>query len=130
MLHEQRKNDLIEKTLKEQEKNKKKIKGKNGEANNDEMVNAKSTETTGKVEMEAVDINDMNTVNKKYDTLHAEKQLTELQEKLDKTKVELEQEDKNIETDKNIMKDKRENINTISSELQEAEKLYDQLAKQ
>ena len=80
--------------------------------------------------MEPVDINDMNTVNKKYDTLHAEKQLTELQEKLDKTKVELEQEDKNIETDKNIMKDKRDNINTISSELQEAEKLYEQLAKQ
>jgi hypothetical protein len=141
MLHEQRKNDLIEKTLKDQEKRKKKMKGKDGD---DEMVNEKSTntqgvlidnqrlstETTGKVEMEAVDINDMNTVNKKYDTLHAEKQLTELQEKLDKTKVELEQEDKNIETDKNIMKDKRENINTISSELQEAEKLYDQLAKQ
>lgn len=137
MLHEQRKNDLIEKTLREQEKKKKKVKGKDGETNDDEMVNAKSTNTqevstepTGKVEMESVDINDMNAVNKKYDTIHAEKQLTELQEKLDKTKVELEQEDKNIETDKNIMKDKRDNINTISSELQEAEKLYEQLAKQ
>ena len=52
------------------------------------------------------------------------------QEKLDKTKVELEQEDKNIEKDKNIMKDKSENINKISSELEEAEKLYEQLAKQ
>ena len=132
MLHEQRKNDLIEKTLKEQEKRKKKMKSKDGEDNTDEMVNTKSTntETTGKVEMEPVDINDMNAVNKKYDTLHAEKQLTELQEKLDKTKVELEQEDKNIEKDKNIMKDKSENINKISSELEEAEKLYEQLAKQ
>ena len=129
MLHEQRKNDLIEKTLKEQEKRKKKKKSKtNGEE--DEMVNAKSTDTTGKVELESVDINDMNAVNKKYDTLNAEKQLTELQEKLDKTKIELEQEDKNIEKDKNIMKDKSENINKISSELEEAEKLYEQLAKQ
>ena len=94
------------------------------------MVNTKSTDNTGKVEMEAVDINDIHTVNKKYDTIQAEAQLSELQEELDKTKQDLEQEDKNIEKDKNIIQDKSENINKISSELEEAKQLYEQLAKQ
>ncbi len=129
MLHEQRKNDLIEKTLKEQEKKKKKLKSKTDKGD-DEMVNTKSTDNTGKVEMEAVDINDIHTVNKKYDTIQAEAQLSELQEELDKTKQDLEQEDKNIEKDKNIIQDKSENINKISSELEEAKQLYEQLAKQ
>jgi hypothetical protein len=130
LLHEQRKNDLIEKTLKEQEKKKKKNKNKNNELQ-DEMTNNKSeSNMKGKVELESVHINEMEDVNKKYDTLQAQNDLNNLNKELEQTKSELEQEDKNIEKDKTIMKDKTENLDKINSELDEAQKLYEQLASQ
>jgi len=131
MLHEQRKNDLIEKTLKEQEKRKKKLEKKENLEDNDLLVNKKSsTNTTGKVELEPVDIKDMDTVNKKYNKSQAEEEISELKNELNQTKKELEQENQNIEKDKTIMKDKTTNLDKINSELEEATQLYEQLASQ
>lgn len=131
LLHEQRKNDLIEKTLREQEKKKKKNKQKKSTNDTDELTNNKSeTDMKGKVELESVHIDEMNNVNKKYDTLQAQNEINKLDEELDKTKNELEQENLNIEKDRTIMKDKTENLDKINSELEEAQKLYEQLAKQ
>lgn len=129
LLHEQRKNDLIEKTLKEQEKKKKKNKKETSQA--DELTNKKMENSLdGKIELESVDINEMNNVNKKYDTLQAQTEISKLDNDLEQTKSELEQENLNIEKDKTIMRDKTLNLDKINSELREAEKLYEQLAKQ
>lgn len=129
LLHEQRKNDLIEKTLKEQEKKKKKNKKETSQA--DELTNKKSENSLdGKIELESVDINEMNNVNKKYDTLQAQTDINKLDNELEQTKSELEQENLNIEKDKTIMRDKTLNLDKINSELREAENLYEQLAKQ
>jgi len=129
MLHEQRKNDLIEKTLKEQEKRKKKLAKKDSESELDDMTNKKSSDNEkGKVELEPVNPSDMEAVNQKYDAKEAEKQVDDLTKELDKTKQELEQENKNIEKDKSIIQDKSKNINKINSELEEAQKLYEQLS--
>jgi hypothetical protein len=131
MLHEQRKNDLIEKTLKEQEKRKKKLDKKSDLSNDDDLVNNKSSnDTKGQVELESVDINEMESVNKKYDSLQVESEISDLKSELEKTKKELEQEDQNIEKDKTIMKDKTTNLDKINSELVEATQLYEQLASQ
>lgn len=129
MLHEQRKNDLIEKTLKEQERRKKKLAKKGSESELDDMTNKKSSDNEkGKVELEPVNPSDMEAVNQKYDAKEAEKQVDNLTKELDKTKQELEQENKNIEKDKSIIQDKSKNINKINSELEEAQKLYEQLS--
>ena len=131
MLHEQRKNDLIEKTLKEQEKRKKKLSQKTENSSElDDMTNKKSSEsnTSGKIELEPVNPEDMDTVNQKYDTKQAHDQVDQLTEQLDQTKTDLEQEDYNIKKDKSIIEDKSKNINKINSELEEAQKLYEQLS--
>ena len=129
MLHEQRKNDLIEKTLKEQEKRKKKLSSKDNDSELDELTNKKSSENSkGKVELEPVNIDDMNKVNQKYDANQVETELGDLSKQLDQTKSELDQENFNIEKDKTIITEKNENLNKINSELEEAEKLYEQLA--
>jgi len=140
MLHEQRKNDLIEKTLKEQEKRKKKLSSKDNDSELDEMTNKKSSQgvktekssstdsSKGKVELESVNIEDMNKVNQKYDAKQVETELGDLNNQLDQTKSELDQENFNIEKDKTIITEKNDNLNKINSELEEAEKLYEQLA--
>ncbi len=129
MLHEQRKNDLIEKTLKEQEKRKKKLSSKNNDSELDEMTNKKSSDSSkGKVELEPVNIEDMNKVNQKYDAKQVETELGDLNRQLDQTKSELDQENFNIEKDKTIITEKTDNLNKINSELEEAQKLYEQLA--
>ena len=129
MLHEQRKNDLIEKTLKEQEKRKKKLSSKDNDSELDEMTNKKSSDSSkGKVELEPVNIEDMNKVNQKYDAKQVETELGDLNKQLDQTKSELDQENFNIEKDKTIITEKTDNLNKINSELEEAQKLYEQLA--
>ena len=129
MLHEQRKNDLIEKTLKEQEKRKQKLSSKDNDSELDEMTNKKSSENSkGKVELEPVNIDDMNKVNQKYDANQVETELGDLSKQLDQTKSELDQENFNIEKDKTIITEKNDNLNKINSELEEAQKLYEQLA--
>ena len=129
MLHEQRKNDLIEKTLKEQEKRKKKLSSKDNHSELDEMTNKKSSDSSkGKVELEPVNIEDMNKVNQKYDAKQVETELGDLNRQLDQTKSELDQENFNIEKDKTIITEKTDNLNKINSELEEAQKLYEQLA--
>lgn len=129
MLHEQRKNDLIEKTLKEQEKRKKKLSTKDNDSELDELTNKKSSENSkGKVELEPVNIEDMNKVNQKYDANQVETELGNLNKQLDQTKSELDQENFNIEKDKTIITEKTDNLNKINSELEEAQKLYEQLA--
>ena len=143
MLHEQRKNDLIEKTLKDQEKRKKKLSKQTNNSTNElgDMTNKKSTQgvktnkssstdnnPSAKVELEPVHPNDMESINQKYNTKQTELQVHELTEQLDKTKNDLEQEDKNIKKDKSIIEDKSTNINKINSELEEAQKLYEQLS--
>lgn len=129
MLHEQRKNDLIEKTLKEQEKRKKKLSSKDNDSELDELTNKKSSENSkGKVELEPVNIDDMNKVNQKYDANQVETELGDLSKQLDQTKSELDQENFNIEKDKTIITEKNDNLNKINSELDEAQKLYEQLA--
>ena len=132
MLHEQRKNDLIEKTLKDQEKRKKKLSKQTNNSTNElgNMTNKKSSDNnpSAKVELEPVHPNDMESINQKYNTKQTELQVHELTEQLDKTKNDLEQEDKNIKKDKSIIEDKSTNINKINSELEEAQKLYEQLS--
>ncbi len=127
MLHEQRKNDLIEKTLKEQEKRK-----KNLDLEVDQMTNNKSaiSKSSGKVELESVNIADINKVNLKYDATQVEEQLDTLSKQLGQTKSELDQENQNIEKDKTMFTDKTDNLNKINSELEEAQQLYEQLASQ
>lgn len=129
MLHEQRKNDLIEKTLKEQEKRKKKLSTKDNDSELDELTNKKSSENSkGKVELEPVNIEDMSKVNQKYDAKQVETEIGDLNKQLDQTKSELDQENFNIEKDKTIITEKSDNLNKINSELEEAQKLYEQLA--
>jgi hypothetical protein len=130
MLHEQRKNDLIEKTLKEQEKRKQKLPSKDNDSELNEMTNQKSSTDNqkGKVELEAVNIEDMTKVNQKYDAKQVESEIGNLNKKLDQTKSELDQENFNIEKDKTIITEKSDNLNKINSELDEARKLYEQLA--
>ena len=94
------------------------------------LNNKSSNDTKGQVELESVDINEMESVNKKYDSLQVESEISDLKSKLEKTKKELEQEDQNIEKDKTIMKDKTTNLDKINSELVEATQLYEQLASQ
>lgn len=130
MLHEQRKNDLIEKTLKEQEKRKQKLPSKDNDSELNEMTNNKSSTDNhkGKVELEAVNIEDMTKVNQKYDAKQVESEIGDLNKQLDQTKSELDQENFNIEKDKTIITEKSDNLNKINSELDEAQKLYEQLA--
>ena len=130
MLHEQRKNDLIEKTLKEQQKRKEKLSSKDNDSELDEMSNKKSStdNSKGRVELEPVNIEDMTKVNQKYDAKQVETEIGDLNKQLDQTKSELDQENFNIEKDKTIITEKSDNLNKINSELEEAQKLYEQLA--
>lgn len=130
MLHEQRKNDLIEKTLKEQQKRKEKLSSKDNDSELDEMSNKKSStdNSKGRVELEPVNIEDMSKVNQKYDAKQVETEIGDLNKQLDQTKSELDQENFNIEKDKTIITEKSDNLNKINSELEEAQKLYEQLA--
>ena len=121
MLHEQRKNDLIQKTLEEQEKRKK---------NNKDGTTTVEDKPSGKIEMEEVSANMVNNVNKDYNKLYSKEELDNKEGELNNSKKVLDQERENLDKDKEIMNEKQNNINEINDELKKAEELYQQLSSQ
>lgn len=121
MLHEQRKNDLIQKTLEEQDKRK---------TDNSSGKTPVVSKPTGQIEMEEVSANVVNNVNKDYNKLYSKEELDNKEGELNNSKKVLDQEQENLDKDTEIMKEKETNINDINDELKKAEELYQQLSSQ
>jgi len=121
MLHEQRKNDLIQKTLEEQDKRK---------TDNSSGKTPVVSKPTGQIEMEEVSANVVNNVNKDYNKLYSKEELDNKEGELNNSKKVLDQEQENLDKDTEIMKEKETNINNINDELKKAEELYQQLSSQ
>ena len=121
MLHEQRKNDLIQKTLEEQDKRK---------TDNSSGKTPVVSKPTGQIEMEEVSANVVNNVNKDYNKIYSKEELDNKEGELNNSKKVLDQEQENLDKDTEIMKEKETNINDINDELKKAEELYQQLSSQ
>jgi len=114
LLHEQRKQDLVTKSIQEGKKRKKaNKKGKKWDKKN----------TTNKVEYETVDASQFLKVEDKLKS-------NTLEEDMEKVKDTLQQEDKNLKEDLKILENKKQNVSELDKELEEAQKLYEQLTKE
>ena len=121
MLHEQRKNDLIQKTLEEQEKRK---------TDTSSGKTPVVSKPTGQIEMEEVSANLVNNVDKEYKKQYSKNELDKESDELNNSKKVLDQENENLNKDTKIMNEKQTNINEINDELKKAEELYQQLSSQ
>ena len=115
------KNDLIQKTLEEQDKRK---------TDNSSGKTPVVSKPTGQIEMEEVSANVVNNVNKDYNKIYSKEELDNKEGELNNSKKVLDQEQENLDKDTEIMKEKETNINDINDELKKAEELYQQLSSQ